>query len=338
MADRDRAAERLNGGVLPVRGVSYFCDGVPDEALRRDLSAIRHDLHCTAVMLIGADTTALAGAARVALDTVLDVHLRPHVPDRRRRELLAHLAGTAQVAEQLHTRFPGRVALLVGSEFSHTAPGIVPGPRSFIRLQVVLRWRRLLRRRVARRLDALLAAAAATARRHFTGPLTYAAAGWEQVDWSRFDVVGVSLYRGGADPAAYRDRLRSLVRGHEQPVVITEFGCGAFVGADRRGAASFRIVNWFADPPRVREGHVRDEGTQARYLGELIDLYGAEGVHGCFAFTFAMRDFPHRPDPAEDLDMAGFGLVKVAPEDPLAWTPKAAFHAVAERYRVLGPG
>ncbi|HZG91927.1 MAG TPA: hypothetical protein VEZ42_17070 [Pseudonocardia sp.] len=322
--------------MLPVRGVSYLCDGVPGDALHRDLSAIRHDLRCTAVMLIGADGDALVGAARAALDVGLDVHLRPHVPDRRRRELLAHLAGTAQAAEQLRTRFPGRVTLLVGSEFSHTAPGIVPGPRSFIRLQVVLRWRRVLRRRVTRRLDALLVEAVATARRHFTGPLTYAAAGWEQVDWSRFDVVGVSLYRGGTDPAAYRDRLRALVRGHRKPVVITEFGCGAFVGADRRGAASFRIVDWFADPPRVRDGHVRDEGAQAGYLGELIDLYAAEGVHGCFAFTFVMRDFPHRPDPAEDLDMAGFGLVKVPPDDPLAWAPKAAFHTVAERYRALG--
>jgi hypothetical protein len=322
--------------VLPVRGVSYLCDGVPGDALHRDLSAIRHDLRCTAVMLIGADGDALVGAARAALDVGLDVHLRPHVPDRRRRELLAHLAGTARAAEQLRTRFPGRVTLLVGSEFSHTAPGIVPGPRSFVRLQVVLRWRRVLRRRVTRRLDALLVEAVATARRHFTGPLTYAAAGWEEVDWSRFDVVGVSLYRGGTDPAAYRDRLRALVRGHRKPVVITEFGCGAFVGADRRGAASFRIVDWFADPPRVRDGHVRDEGAQAGYLGELIDLYAAEGVHGCFAFTFVMRDFPHRADPAEDLDMAGFGLVKVPPDDPLTWAPKAAFHTVAEHYRALG--
>jgi hypothetical protein len=321
--------------VLPVRGVSYLVDGVPTATTHDDLRVIRAELHCTAVTLIGADVPAMAAAARAALDAGLDVHLRPHLPDRRRRPLLAHLAATAQAAERLHRDHPGRVTLLVGSEFSHTAPGIVPGPRSFIRLQVVLRWRRLLRRRVARRLDALLAAAATTARRHFTGPLTYAAAGWEHVDWSRFDLVGVSLYRGGVDRAAYHRRLTDLVAAHDAPVVITEFGCGAFAGADRRGAASFRIVDWFADPPRVRPGHVRDEDTQARYLRELIDLYAAEGVHGCFAFTFAMRDFPHRPDPASDLDMAGFGLVAVSPDDPTRWTPKAAFHAVAERYRDL---
>ena len=46
-----------------------------------------------------------------------------------------------------------------------------------------------------------------------------------------------------------------------------------------------------------------------------------------------MPDFPHRPDdPRHDLDMAGFGVVKVAPGDPARWERKAAFHALARRY------
>jgi hypothetical protein len=116
-------------------------------------------------------------------------------------------------------------------------------------------------------------------------------------------------------------------------VVITEFGCGAHRGGDRRGPGSFLIVYWFATPPRVRDGHVRDEHTQAAYLAELIDLYAATGVHGCFVFTFAMADFPHLPDPGHDLDMAGFGVVKVSPTDPTSWRPKEAFDVVAARYR-----
>ena len=92
-------------------------------------------------------------------------------------------------------------------------------------------------------------------------------------------------------------------------------------------------MNWFAVPPRVRDGHVRDETTQAAYLAELVDLYAAHGVHGCFVFTFAMPDFPHHADPRQDLDMAGFGVVKVSPEDPSRWEPKEAFHEVARRYR-----
>ena len=93
-------------------------------------------------------------------------------------------------------------------------------------------------------------------------------------------------------------------------------------------------MNWFAVPPRVRDGHVRDETTQAAYLAELVDLYAAHGVHGCFVFTFAMPDFPHRPeDPEHDLDMAGFGVVKVTAD---GWERKAAFHELARRYATHG--
>lgn len=281
-------------------------------------------------MLMGSDRTQLMEAARTALETGLDVYLRPHVPDLPQPKLLQHLDAVAQAAEELRRDYPDRVTLMVGSEFTHTAPGIVPGPKSFIRLKLILRLHRLLRRRLDRRLHTLLSAAAATSRRRFHGPLTYSAAGWEHVDWSLFDLVGVSLYRGARNLASYADRLRGLVRDHDKPIVITEFGCGAFTGADLRGAGSFQIVNWFAATPHVRGDHPRDETVQARYLSELIDQYNAEGVYGCFVFTFAMPDFPHRDDPRLDLDKAGFGIVAVSETAPRR--PKAAFHAVAQRY------
>lgn len=143
-------------------------------------------------------------------------------------------------------------------------------------------------------------------------------------------MVGVSFYRSGRNHPTYTDRLRSLVRDHDKPVVITEFGCGAFPGADQRGAGSFWIVNWFAAPPHIRGDHPRDEAVQARYLGELIDQYNAEGVHGCFVFTFAMPDFPHHDAPRLDLDKAGFGVVAVTGDG--ACRLKEAFHEVARHY------
>ncbi|WP_228541985.1 hypothetical protein [Nocardia sp. XZ_19_369] len=321
----------LGPRMLTVRGISYWVGDTPEAGLRRDLETIARDLHCTTVMLIGSNRTGLIEAARTALETGLDVYLRPHLPDRPQSELLEHLDALAHAAEELRRAHPDRVTLMVGSEFTHTAPGIVPGPKSFMRLKLILRWHRLLRRRLDRRLHTLLTAAASTARHRFHGPLTYSAAGWEHVDWSLFDLVGVSLYRNARNHAGYTDRLRSLVRDHDKPVVITEFGCGAFTGADLRGAGSFQIVNWFADAPYVRGDHPRDETVQARYLSELIDLYIAEGVYGCFVFTFAMPDFPHRDDPRLDLDKAGFGIVAVS--ESTARRPKAAFHEVAQRYR-----
>jgi hypothetical protein len=317
--------------MLKVRGISYLLGESGFDDVRRDLEIIARDLHCNTVMVIGGDMERLIEAARVALDVGLDVYVRPDATDRPRRELLERLDAVAAAAEVLRREHPDRVTLLVGSEFSHAAPGIVPGFRSFLRLKLILRFHRLLRRGIDRRLHRLLTRTAAVARRHFQGPLTYAAAGWETVDWSLFDLVGVSLYRGARNRSTYTDRLRGLVHDHGgKPVVITEFGCGAFTGADLRGAGSFQVVNWFAEPPHIRGDHPRDESVQARYLGELIELYDAEGVHGCFVFTFAMPDFPRRDDPSLDLDKAGFGVMAVT--DDGVHQRKEAFEQVARRY------
>lgn len=317
--------------MLTVRGISYLVGETPADDVRRDLTAIRDELHCTTVMPIGPDVDQLIAVAEQALDLGLDVYVRPNVPELRERDLLAHLARTAAAAERLRVRHPDRVTLLVGSEFSHTVRGIVPGPRSYLRLRLIVRARRLLQGRIRRRLDNLLAKAADTARSVFHGPVTYSAAAWESVDWSRFDLVGLSLYRSGTDNAGYENRVRTLVDESTKPVVVTEFGCGAFVGADRRGPASFQIVNWYASPPRIRDDHPRDEDTQARYLAELIDLFDSAGIHGSFVFTFNMPDFPHHDDPQLDLDKAGFAIAKTPPGGA-DWQPKAAFHTVARKY------
>ena len=208
----------------------------------------------------------------------------------------------------------------------------MPGPRSFIRLRLVVRYRRVLRRWLRRRLDALLVRSVAVAREHFRGRLTYAAAGWEEVDWAVFDLVGVSFYRSARNRDGYRERVRALARDQGRPLLITEFGCGASVGADERGAGSFRAVNWFRDLPRIAGDLPRDESVQAGYLRELIGLYDAEGAHGCFVLTYAMPGSPRSQDPGADLDKAGFALgVDV---DGVV-VRKQAFHAVAECFSQL---
>ncbi|MFD0851043.1 hypothetical protein ACFQ07_02320, partial [Actinomadura adrarensis] len=69
---------------MEVKGISYAVDGVPADVVRRDLRVIAEELHCTAVMLIGAETGPHIAAARYALEAGLDVWVRPHLPDRPR--------------------------------------------------------------------------------------------------------------------------------------------------------------------------------------------------------------------------------------------------------------
>ncbi|MBE2315814.1 hypothetical protein DVA67_007490 [Solirubrobacter sp. CPCC 204708] len=318
-----------------MRGISYLADQVREADVRRDLTVIREELLCDAVSLKANDADRQLAAAAVALELGLDVWIEAQ--QENQRDGLEHLERVAVGAERLRVHYPGRVTLLVGNEYSLLTRGIVPGSFTLARLWLILRAGPLLRRRITRRLGRRLAAARTVARAAFGGPVTYAAALWEHVDWTEFDVVAVNLYRIGPDAEAYAARVRALVARSEKPVVITEFGCGCFRGAELAGPGSFQVVNWFRSPPRVKAGLVRDEQVQARYLRDLLDVFDASGVHGSFVFTFVMPEFPHDPDPVRDLDMAGFGMVKVMAD---GWERKAAFEALraANARPRSGPG
>jgi hypothetical protein len=122
------------------------------------------------------------------------------------------------------------VALSVGCELSLFAHCIVPGDSFDERIGPLLR-AGPPGADVQARLNALLARAVRTACSRFGGDLTYAAGGWEQVDWDGFDLVGIDHYRGAYNAATYVPQLRALVR-LGKPVVVPEFGCCAYVGAD----------------------------------------------------------------------------------------------------------
>jgi hypothetical protein len=69
---------------------------------------------------------------------------------------------------------------------------------------------------------------------------------------------------------------------------------------------------------------------------ELPDIYREAGAAGAFVFEFAEPCKPHSADPRHDLDMSGYGIVKVLSgpsADPVRWEPKAAFAEVARIYR-----
>lgn len=109
---------------------------------------------CTAVTLIGAETSALLEAARTAAGLGLQVYVRPQLPSGRDRQLVEHLQEVASGVERIRQRHPGGVTLVLGTELSLTSRAIVPLGSEFLRLLVILRLGRPLRRRITRRVDA----------------------------------------------------------------------------------------------------------------------------------------------------------------------------------------
>jgi hypothetical protein len=227
------------------------------------------------------------------------------------------------------------VVLVLGCELSLFNPGYLPGTFFFDRI------RRLARPslgqivafgRLRKRLNAFLAEAA---RGQFGGPLTYAAAAWEPVDWSWFDIVSVDAYRDARNAASFRSDLRKQL-AHGKPVVATEFGCCAYAGAADRGGMGWDIAEYDeAGRPTVKGEYERDESEQVRYLQEVNQVFVEEGLDLAFWFTFAKYHMPASPDPERDADLASHGLVCVLPDGPgsgyqgLGWRPRLAFQAMA---------
>lgn len=335
-----------------LEGRSWRPDFRPEEA-RRELGIIAGDLHCTAVRIQGADLPRLGWTAQVALELGLEVWLSPELWDRDAEDTLAHLVSAAGVAEELRHAYPGRVFLSVGSELCMFMRGIIPGdtvPERIARPDLYS----FLRTQAAQEsLNQFLARAAAAVRPVFGGQITYCALMTEQVDWTRFDVAAVDMYRDkltrprfGRAVQVFRDKAGG------RPLVVGEFGCCTYQGAADRGGSGFDITDHSGDQPHIDGDYVRDEAEQAREITECLDIFEAGGADTAFVQTFVQPLSPWNPDPRFDFDLASYSLVKsfasrltdLAQEFPkvpwdttehgttypdMPWEPKESFRAVA---------
>ncbi|OEV03018.1 hypothetical protein AN216_13530 [Streptomyces oceani] len=306
--------------------------------MRRDMSAIRDDLACNAVSIMGTDPQRLLEAARIAVDKGLFAWLQPRMIEARPRAIESGLRALCAGAQKLQGH--GAVGINIGCELTLTSRGIVPG-RSFDhrgqRLPKLIMSRK---RKFDRKLNSLLARLAAAVRESFTGPITYSAGDWESVDWSPFDYVGLDTYRDEDNAADYARQVSRHTAG-EKPVLVTEFGCCAYRGAAERGASGYDILDHQTDPPSITSEVVRDEQVQADYLSESINALATTGVHGVFVFAFSEPMHLHSDEVRTDADLASFGIVKIthlagaSAGEAEQWLPKSAFQAVASRYTAL---
>jgi hypothetical protein len=335
---------------IRARGINYdtgFFDGTREsfepDVVRRELQIIADDLHCTAVRVSGSDPERLSVAGRLALEAGLEVWFAPFPSDMSPDEMVPYFEDCARRAERLRERSP-RVVFVAGCEFSIFARGFLPGDGLLDRVAKAVEAGILHgggdTGAAMEQLNAWLARLNGTVRRHFGGQVTYASGKWEPVDWSLFEIVAVDLYHDAKVADSYLSRLREY-KSHGKPVAIVEFGCCTYRGAADAGGTGWMILDDEAEPLRIRGDHVRDEGEQARYMRELLDLYVREGVDSAFWFTFASYEMPHRPDPQFDLDLGAYGVVKVLEDGfgtaypDMRWEPKESFHTLAEIYSGL---
>jgi hypothetical protein len=305
--------------------------------VHRELSIIQQDLHCNAVRISGREIERLMLAAEDALKQGLEVWLSPLLYDQSEQETLHYIRACATAAEQLRRSFP-QLIFILGCELTIFMQGIVEGKNLMERLPAL--------NDVAKTgahnqpLNAFLVRANEAVRQVFSGPVTYASAPLEQVEWSLFDFVCVDLYREARIKEVYGIMAKSYA-AHNKPVIMTEFGCCTYQGAEDAGGMGWAILDETIMPVQQLKGdYVRDEGLQARELTDLLGILDGTGVNGTFVYIFNLFALVHHEDnPRRDLDMASYSLVKSSADGKhgttypdMPWEPKESFKAVAEYY------
>jgi hypothetical protein len=322
-----------------------------DAVVQRELQIIASDLHATAVRVSGDNPQRLARAGQHALAAGLELWFSPVPINLEPGALPGYFARCAHEAERLRRAHEGRVVLVLGCEISLWCTGFLPGGDS-----VLGRIAAVTDPDLQRKPDVTAALASGLERaRHtlrdivraaggkFAGPVTYAAAPWETVDWELFDLVSVDAYRDADNTAGYRDALRAY-RGFGKPVAVTEFGCCTYRGAADRGGMGWMITDEKSDPPLIPGTYERAEEEQVRHLRDMLAIYETEDIDSAFWFTFAGFEQPRHPtDPHRDLDLASYGVVAVLEHvrgttyPDMAWEPKQVFSALAAAYARARP-
>ena len=311
------------------------------QIVRREIEIIRNDLHSNAIRIYGRDVDRLVLAGNLAIEQGLEVWFSPSLPDATTEETLTYFAECAEAAERLRQQSPSLV-FITGVELSAFMQGLLEGDTPMHRLGTLIHPLKLIRSTLSkgsfqRGLNKFLAEAVHLVRERFQGRVSYASGSWESVNWSLFDFVSVDYYRDATNEKVYEKNLGAYFR-HRKPVIITEFGCCTYAGAEKRGGYGWVVVDWNRIPPQLKHELHRDETSQADYLTDLLQIFERQKVEGAFAFTFVSPSYPHQQNPLYDLDMASYAIVKSYIGHngnvyaDLPWEPKESFLKLADYY------
>jgi hypothetical protein len=307
--------------------------------VHRELEIIKQDLHCNVVRICGLDLDRLMTATEDALKQGLEVWFSPEMWDKSQEETLDYLVKAAAAVEQLRSFFPQRLVLSIGSELTLFMQGIVEGANFMARMGHPAFWEQIKAGIHDKSLNAFLRGANEAVRQVFHGNVTYLSVPLETVDWSLFDFVGIDMYREARIKDSYGELIKRYF-AHHKPVIIGEFGCCTYQGAENAGGRGWAILDFGTMPLQLNNEYRRDEGVQACELADVLSILDGVGVDGAFVYTFVSPTFPYHEDPKYDLDMASYSLVKSYADKhgttypDMSWEPKESFAAVAEYYTI----
>lgn len=305
--------------------------------VHHELEIITHDLHCNAVRIGGLDLDRLMTATEDALKQGLEVWLSPEMWDKSQEETLDYLVKAATAAESLRKHWPQQLVLSVGSELTLFMQGLIEGHNLIERLNHPTFWQNIKAGVHNKQLNAFLTSTNEAVREVFHGNITYMSVPFETVDWSLFDFVGLDLYRDTRIKDSYGNIVKRYFV-HNKPVIIGEFGCCTYQGAEDAGGRGWGIVDINSMPLRLNGHYIRDEDVQARELTDMLSILDGVGVDGAFVFTFVAPTSPYNEDPQYDLDMASYSLVKSYTDKhgttypDMSWETKQSFNAVADYF------
>ena len=170
----------------------------------------------------------------------LEVWFSPEMFEKSQQETLDYLVKAASAAESLRQHWP-KLVFSLGSELTLFMQGIVEGNNLMERMNAPTFWGNIKAGKHNGPLNEFLARATRAVKKVFHGNVTYFSVPLETVDWSLFDFIGVDLYRRCTDTGCLR-RNGKAVPCHNKPVIIGEFGCCTYQGAEKLGGMSWVIM------------------------------------------------------------------------------------------------
>ena len=209
--------------------------------IEKEIGIIHSELHCNAIRISGYDISRLVTASESALAHDLTVFFSPSNINASREDTEDYICEGARAAEELRLKYE-KIIYVAGCELSLFSQGFIRGDTTDTRLRRMFRPLSILMnaagipRRYNKNLNVFFKKMLPEIRKLFGGQVTYASGTWESVDWSLFDFVGIDHYRSSYNKSVYRQQLKQYFR-HGKPVVVLEFGCCCYRGAEDKGPA-----------------------------------------------------------------------------------------------------